>query len=94
MRWIVVVLLIFFTTLQYRLWVGPGSWAQVASLTRELDEKIQANEYLHQRNKLLENEIHFLKNGLQGVEERARVELGLIKKDETFYLLIDDNNKP
>jgi cell division protein FtsB len=42
------------------------------------------------RNRLLRAEIIDLRQGLDAIEERARTEFGLIKKDETFILLIDD----
>jgi cell division protein FtsB len=89
MRWILLVLLVAFTALQFRLWVGQGSWAHISSLERELKDQTLVNEHLKQRNEVLENEVRGLKDGLKSVEERARTELGLIKKNETFYLLIE-----
>lgn len=91
MRWILILLLMCLAGLQYRLWVGPGSWANVASLKRELAEQATIIQNLQRRNSALEKEVHGLKNGLEGIEERARTELGLIKKDETFYLLVDED---
>ena len=89
MRWILVVLLIFLIGLQYRLWIGPGSWAHIVALERKIDQQDDLNRQLSERNKLLETDVHSLKNGLQGVEDRARTELGLIRDDEIFYLLVD-----
>jgi cell division protein FtsB len=91
MRWILILLFIMFAALQYRLWIAPGSWADVAALERDLAEQKQVNERLRNRNGVLEKEIRDLKTGLSGVEERARSELGLIKKDETFYLIVEDD---
>ncbi len=89
MRWILAIMVGLLLVLQYRLWVGPGSWAQIASLQRELAEQQQVNARLQERNRQLELDVKGLKNGLQGVEEQARSELGLIKDGETFYMLID-----
>ena len=89
MRWLNILLLILFTGLQYRLWIGPGSWAQVASLNREIDQQRQHNDRLLNRNQLLEGEVLSLKSGLDAVEERARNELGMVKRSETFYLIVD-----
>lgn len=91
MRWILLILLLCLFGLQYRLWIGPGSLAHVAALERELEEQTRVNDQLQQRNQLLEYEVNNLKSGLESVEERARSELGLIKKDETFYLLIEND---
>ena len=91
MRWILILLLIMLAALQYRLWIGQGSWADVTALERDLAELEVLNERLHKRNQVLEREIKDLKTGLSGVEERARSELGLIKEGETLYLIVEDD---
>jgi cell division protein FtsB len=90
MRWILTLLIIFFIGLQFRLWFGEGSWEQIIFLQRQIDDQSLVNQRLQDRNKVLENEVRDLKNGLESVEERARSDLGLIKEGETFYLLIDE----
>jgi len=90
MRWILILLLIMLAGLQYRLWIAQGSWADVATLERDLEEQKILNARLNERNEVLEKEIRDLKTGLSGVEERARSELGLIKEGETFYLIVED----
>ena len=76
--------------LQFRLWTGEGSYAHVSALQQQLDEKVADNEAKAMRNRLLRAEIMDLRQGLEAVEERARTEFGLIKKNETFILLLDD----
>ncbi|ARN72751.1 cell division protein FtsB [Oceanicoccus sagamiensis] len=93
MRWILTLLVVILIGLQYRLWFGQGSWEQIVSLERELEQQHLVNQRLRDRNQVLENEVRDLKNGLESVEERARSELGLIKEGETFYLLIDKEKK-
>jgi cell division protein FtsB len=93
MRWILVLLIIFFFGLQYRLGVGEGSWAHIVSLEKKIADQKDVNKQLVQRNKFLEIEILGLKNGRESVEERARSDLGLVKKGETFYLLVDKNKQ-
>ena len=90
MRWILILLLLFLFGLQYRLWMGSGSWEQIVSLDREIKQQTRVNERLSNRNKLLDVEVQDLKNGLESVEERARSDLGLIKEGETFYLMLDE----
>ncbi len=77
-----------FIVLQYQLWFGDGSVRTLQLLELELAAQQANNEQLQQRNKLVEIEALDLKNGLEAVEERARSELGMIKKGETFYLLV------
>jgi len=37
---------------------------------------------------VLEAEVRDLKEGSEAVEERARMELGMIRKDEVFYQVV------
>ena len=90
MRWIIILLIVFFIGLQYRLWFGEGSWEQIVFLQRQMEDQSLINQRLQDRNKVLENEVRDLKSGLDSVEERARSDLGLIKEGETFFLLIDE----
>ncbi len=57
-------------------------------LKHEVHRQSLQNANLAQRNALLEADIDDLKIGLEAIEERARNELGLIKKDETFYRIL------
>ena len=77
-----------FITLQYQLWLGEGSVRPLTLLEWEVEAQRLSNEVLEQRNRLVEIEVLDLKNGLEAVEERARSELGMIEKGETFYLLV------
>jgi len=87
--WLLVALILLFSGLQYRLWVGDGSFAQVASLKRQIAEQHGENERLQERNRILEAEVRELKKGMETVEERARQELGMVKEGETLYQLTE-----
>ncbi|WP_278349329.1 cell division protein FtsB [Stutzerimonas kunmingensis] len=87
--WLFVVLLLLLGGLQYRLWVGEGSLAQVNSLNKQIAEQQGENERLLERNRILEAEVRELKQGMETVEERARQELGMVKEGETLYQLIE-----
>jgi len=93
MRILVAILLLLFVVLQYDLWVGDGSLATVWHLHQEVDKQKQKNQELDVRNKALEAEVQDLKKGMDAVEERARNELGMIKKDETFIQVVDEPDK-
>jgi cell division protein FtsB len=45
-------------------------------------------------NQILHAEVVDLKQGTDALEERARSELGMIKKGEVFYQVIDHNSPP
>lgn len=89
MRGITLILLIILLLLQYPLWLGKGSWLKVWELNHQVDEQHQINQQTQARNALLDAEVHDLKQGTEAVEERARSELGMIKRDEVFYQILD-----
>ncbi|MFW5823549.1 MAG: septum formation initiator family protein [Marinobacter sp.] len=85
--WSVMVILIIL--LQVRLWVGEGSYAQVWSLSETIAGQRAENAELAARNERLYAEVRNLGSGLGAVEERARKNLGLIHRDETFFLVVE-----
>ncbi|MDA0273624.1 MAG: septum formation initiator family protein [Proteobacteria bacterium] len=89
-RLFVVVLLLSIAGLQARLWIGQGSFAHVSGLEEKVSLRTAENESRRGRNAILKAEIIDLKQGLEAVEDIARSELGLIKKGETFFLLVED----
>ncbi|MGK0172759.1 MAG: cell division protein FtsB [Gammaproteobacteria bacterium] len=80
------VLLVF---LQYRLWVGDGSLAEVWSLKQDVVAQSAENETLTERNLRLEAEVVDLKQGADVIEDRARRDLGFIRRNETFFQIVD-----
>lgn len=85
------MLFIFIGLLQYRLWFGKNSVPDYLVLKKEMGRQQADNIKLTQRNKLLYADIDDLKSGLDAIEERARNELGMIKKGETFFRLIPND---
>jgi cell division protein FtsB len=67
-----------------QLWFGRGSVASVAQMQRRLDAQKAANAQAQQANERLTSEVHDLKEGLEMVEEKARMELGMVKPNEIF----------
>ncbi len=95
MKTILAILLVVLVLLQVRLWIGAGSVADIARLENQIEEQNQENAGVVARNSVLMEEVGDLRNGLDSIEERARNELGLIRRGETFYLIVeDDPNAP
>ena len=86
-NWLFLVLILMLAGLQYRLWVGNGSLAQVASLNQQIADQHAENEALLERNRVMDAEVLELKKGMETVEECARHELGMVKEGETLYQL-------
>lgn len=90
MRIIAVILGLLFLVLQYDLWLGEGSLATVWRLQQGIDEQKKENKKINQRNESLVAEVKDLKKGDAAIEERARNELGMIKKGETYIQVVGD----
>ncbi|GLR63714.1 cell division protein FtsB [Marinospirillum insulare] len=85
---VLVILLLLIT--QYRLWWGENGlleYWQTKALVSDLEA---TNQKLQKRNARLNAEVEDLKSGLDAVAERARFDLGMIGKDETFFWLIGE----
>jgi cell division protein FtsB len=74
--------------LQYPLWLGKGSWLRVLELDQGLAQQRAATARLKARNDATDAEVRDLKQGYDAIEERARMELGMIKRDEIFYQVV------
>ncbi len=86
---IVAGLVVILALLQYKLWIGNGSFADVYRLNQAITAQEQENATLKERNQALVAEVNDLGHGMDAIEERARSELGMIKKNETFFRVID-----
>ena len=89
MRFLIGILFLLFLWLQYRLWVGEGSLAEVYNLRNEIEHQQQQLDELRQRNEVLEAEVRDLKTGMEAMEERARTELGMIRDGEVYYQVLE-----
>ncbi len=88
MRVLSAALAAFIVLLQYPLWLGKGSWLKVAELDRQVAAQRATNAGLKARNDALDADVRDLKQGTEAIEERARMELGMIKKDEVFHQVV------
>lgn len=87
---LVLVLLLMIAYFQSRLWIGEGSFANLSSVQEQIDQRKDENDLLIERNERLLEEVKALKSGTAAIEQRARADLGLVKENETFYLIIND----
>ncbi len=85
-------LLALFLLLQLTLWIGEGSIGHYVSLQRQITQLNEANTVLRLRNEALALEVYNLQNGYEVIEAYARTQLGMIKPNETFYLVVSDDS--
>jgi len=75
-------------SLQYKLWFAPGGWLTVKNLQYQIATVQEQNQDIEHVNARLIEEISSLKQGHEMVEHQARMELGLVRGDETYYRYI------
>ena len=92
MKFLTFIFVILISALQYPLWLGKGGWLNVISLQKQIDQQLKVNELIKSENDILLAVVQDLKNGTDVIEWKARYDLGLIKKNETFFLIIDKKN--
>jgi cell division protein FtsB len=90
MKFLTLALVGLIAALQYPLWMGKGSWMQVFDVDRQLSAQHEANRKMGARNAALDAEVRDLKRGMDAIEERARSELGMIKQDEVFFQIMEN----
>ena len=88
MRVVTYILLILLLLLQYPLWLGKGSWLKVWDMGKQVEAQKQTNEQNRMRNAALNAEVNDLKRGTDAIEERARSELGMVRKGEVFFQVV------
>ena len=88
MKWLAAALLTVVLLLQYRLWLSGDGVRELARLSEAVERQKAENEEAVERNKQLIAEVADLKAGMAAIEERARSELGMIGRNETFYQVV------
>ena len=92
-RLALVALCLVLSGLQYRLWIGDGGVFDTRRLQQVVDQQAESNTQLQLRNSVLEAEVADLHNSGAAIEAHARSELGMIRKGETFYLVVAPNSQ-
>ena len=87
-RWLLVLLGMAGLSLQAELWFSDGGYRKTMNLRDAVAEQQTLNESLRDRNHSLDAEVINLKQGRDAAEERARTDLGMIGKHETFYQVV------
>ncbi|MDD9196128.1 cell division protein FtsB [Aliivibrio sp. S3MY1] len=93
MRAFALLLLFTLGWLQSTLWFGKNGLSDYATVSDDVILQEEVNQGLRNRNEQMFAEIDDLKKGSEAIEERARHELGMIKKGETFYRIIDEDSE-
>lgn len=86
---VTLILLIIFGLLEYRFWLGSDSFLEVLKIEKNIKIQHQENTKLRERNNVVLEHIAILKKAPEAIEEQARYELGMIKRGEKFYQIVE-----
>lgn len=81
-RLVPAALITLLVILHAQLWLGRGSVPSVSRMVAELETQKQKNAQAQRVNDRLAAEVRDLQSGLEMVEEKARLELGMVKPNE------------
>lgn len=93
-RVLTIGLVLVVVLLQSPLWFGKGGWLKVHDLENQVAAQRATNDQMRSRNTALEAEVRDLKQGTGAIEERARTELGMVRKDEIFFQVLERAPQP
>ncbi|MDB5968988.1 MAG: cell division protein FtsB [Hydrocarboniphaga sp.] len=75
--------------LVWRLVVADGGMNSTRKLQDQVADAKAELDVLRIRNAALDAEVQDLNSGKAAIESRARITLGMIKPEETFYLVVE-----
>jgi len=74
--------------MQVQLWFSAEGYRKTRDLRDAVATQSKQNAELAARNQALDAEVTNLKQGREAAEERARSNLGMIGRNETFYQVL------
>ncbi|WP_386692151.1 MULTISPECIES: cell division protein FtsB [unclassified Lonepinella] len=91
MRVLIILLSAVLLLFQYDFWFGKNGYLDYQQTSDEIALKKEENAKLSQRNQLIYAEIKDLKDGVNAIQERARLQYEMVKPNETFYRIVKEN---
>ncbi len=78
-----------------RLWAGAGSYPEIWDLQAQIRQQTRLNAEQQARNEHLQEDVVDISRDDATIEDHARSELGMVKKNEVFYqiILLDDEKE-
>lgn len=91
MRLFILLLTCVLALFQYAFWFGKNGYVDYKNTEQEIAVRKEENAKLSNRNQIVRAEIKDLKDGVEAIQERARLEYELVKPNETFYRIVKDS---
>jgi cell division protein FtsB len=93
-RLVPAALIALLVIVHVQLWFGRGSVGSVANLTEQLAEQSRKNQQAQLVNEQMTAEVRDLAEGLEMIEEKARLELGMVKPNEIYVQVATSPKTP
>lgn len=90
MRFLILILFAVLAMFQYDFWFGRNGYFDYKEMSAKMAENQAVNEKLSQRNQRISAEVQGLTKDFSAIEERARMEQGLVKDNEVFYRIVKE----
>ncbi|MCI5763895.1 cell division protein FtsB [Actinobacillus porcinus] len=91
MRLLIFVLALVLLLFQYDLWFGKNGYVDYKETQEQIEIHKAENTKLSQRNQVIAAEIKDLRDGVNAIQERARLQYEMIKPNETFYRITKEH---
>lgn len=88
LRSLALGLLVLLMFLQYQLWFSSDGLGKTARLKSSIAAQQASNEKFSKINNKLTQRISLIQHNQEALEDIARNQLGMIKKDETYYQFV------
>lgn len=88
-RSIIICLLIILSLLEYRFWFSGDSFFKTRNLQKVVRENDAELSALVDRNNRIMEHVQYLKQHPAAIEGQARYELGMVKRGEKYYQIVD-----
>ncbi len=83
------VALIILGWLMYQLLFDETGVLANLSMNAQIENQKEINIAKQARNQVLLEEVRALKSGMGSIESKARKELGMLKQDETYFIIVE-----
>ena len=89
MKIITLLLILLLLIMQANIWLTRDGYSRIDEIRGLIQDQKTENDEMMSRNSQLREEIKDLKDGYAAIEEKARVDIGMIKEGEEFYLITE-----
>jgi cell division protein FtsB len=92
-KWLLIILIIVFLVLQYRLWFGRGGIVDMLTLKKQTTVASAQVDVLTGKNSDLIDQVNDLKEGDVVLAKHARNDLGLVDQGEVYFQLVNKDQE-